>query len=74
MTASGHRCGICSAENAPWGYRLPGLLSDLPANRRLYLWACTDHRAQAEARQHRATTISRDDAPATTGQTNLFDL
>lgn len=53
---SDHPCGICGATPAPHGYRLPGLLSDLPENRRGYLWACATHRAEAQARQDRATT------------------
>ena len=56
---SAHACGICGAPNAPWGYRLPGLLSDLPPGKRSYLWACTDHRPEAAARQQAATIITK---------------
>lgn len=46
-----HPCAVCGVPGAPYGYRLPGLLSALPAGRRSYLWVCRDHRAEAEARQ-----------------------
>lgn len=53
---SDHPCGICGATPAPFGFRLPGLIRDLPERRRGYLWACAKHRAVAEDRQARATT------------------
>lgn len=58
-----HSCGICGARPAPFGFRLPGLRSALPASRRGYLWACADHRDAAEDRHARAClTIPTQDA------------
>lgn len=52
---SDHPCGICGATPAPYGFRLPGPIRDLPDRRRGYLWACALHRAEAEDRHARAT-------------------
>lgn len=51
----GHTCAICGSDRAPWGYRLPGLRSDLPAGKRGYLWVCDDHRDEAERRRDAAS-------------------
>lgn len=59
---TGHSCAICGAANAQYGYRLPGRLADLPKGKRGYLWACKDHREQAQARQQAATTIRKTEA------------
>jgi hypothetical protein len=45
-----HPCSICKATPAPYGYRRAGPFSALPAGKRGYLWACADHKADAEAR------------------------
>ena len=41
-------CFFCQAPVAPFGYRKPGPYSQQA--KRGYLWACADHRADAEAR------------------------
>ena len=43
-----HKCAICGSKSAPFGYRLAGLLSQV--SRKSYLWACADHRDDAELR------------------------
>lgn len=46
----------CKA-NAPYGFRLPGIRSDLPANKRGYLHACAEHREGAIERREKATKV-----------------
>ncbi len=55
MRHADHPCGICGAVPASFGFRRPGHLSRLPQGQRGTLWACTDHRAEAEARRAAAT-------------------
>jgi hypothetical protein len=45
-----HKCGICGADNAPFGFGFAGHRSKLPAEKRGILWACGDHIADAERR------------------------
>lgn len=56
-------CFVCGTSGA-FGYRLPGLLS--AQNRRGYLWACAQHRGEAEARRRDAAGIHRDTGGANT--------
>lgn len=39
---------------APFGFRWPGLMSEVPDGRRGYLWACKEHIDKAEARRDAA--------------------
>lgn len=39
---------------AQWGFRFPGRMSEVPAGYRGYLWACSEHAGEAEARRDRA--------------------
>lgn len=71
MAGGAHRCGICGADRAPFGYRLPGPLSQLPAGKRGTLWACAAHRDAAAQRQANAISIHRRDATAPKPPLNL---
>lgn len=66
-----HPCAICGSAAAPYGLRLPGLRSQLPAGRAGYLWTCADHRAEAETRRDGATRIAP--PAAAPAQPGLFD-
>lgn len=39
-------------EPAPFGYRKPGPISAIPADKRSYLWVCRAHRSTAEERRN----------------------
>lgn len=55
-----HTCFSADCTNpAPYGYRWPGPMSELKPGDRGYLWACANHREDAERR--------RDDAMAQRG-------
>ena len=43
-----HKCSICGDRQAPYGYRMAGPLSTV--SRAGYLWACADHRGDADLR------------------------
>jgi len=64
----GHACFLCGS-SASFGFRLPGLLSELPEGKRGVLWACREHRGEAERRRDghlgRTTLGSADRGPAT---------
>ena len=47
-----HQCFHTDCPNpAPYGYGLPGLHSDKPKGKRGYLYACAEHRDEAEQRR-----------------------
>lgn len=46
---------------APWGLRLPGLLSEVPEKYRGYLWHCRAHEAEALARRDAALAKAKAD-------------
>ena len=52
-----HACDICGAQNAPYGYRHPGPLHELPPGKRGYLWACEACRDVAEDRRAAALRV-----------------
>lgn len=52
----GHACFLCGS-SASFGFRLPGLLSELPEGKRGVLWACRDHRGEAERRREAAAGL-----------------
>lgn len=53
--AEGHKCFSDGCETiTPFGLRMAGLLSELPPNRRGYLWHCPKHEAEALARRDAA--------------------
>lgn len=54
-------CAICGAPNAPFGFRPPGLRSELPERLRAYLWTCekAECREAAEARAQAAMLGAR---------------
>lgn len=45
-------CHFCSVENAPFGFRLPGIVKEIPEGKRGMMWTCNskDCRSKAEAR------------------------
>lgn len=50
-----HTCFHKNCGNpAPYGYGWPGHRSDKPAGKHGYLWACSEHREAAKARQQAA--------------------
>lgn len=52
-----HPCHRCGAQDAPYGYGMPGSLRDMPERyRHKRIWACADSecRAAAEARVRKA--------------------
>ena len=49
-----HKCRICGAADAPFGFGFAGHRSKLPADKRGILWACGACEPQARARWERA--------------------
>jgi hypothetical protein len=60
-----HRCNLCGAESAPFGFRWPGPVSALEGKKRAYLWACEACKGAAEARWKGAAAgpISQPESP-----------
>jgi hypothetical protein len=58
-------CFLCRNPVAPFGYEEPGFRSDRRDFRRI--WACTDHRAEAEDRWAKCFNKRLDRAPSNAG-------
>ena len=50
-------CFVCGRPHSPFGYGLPGPRSEKPKGKRGYLWACAEHREDAEKRRNKALGI-----------------
>ncbi len=48
-----NKCLICGDDEAPFGFRMPGPVSELPAEwRDKYAYACKNHRDEVEERRN----------------------
>lgn len=52
-------CNLCGRSPAPFGYRVAGPWTQIPPERRKYLWACADPACKEEAEQRKARADMR---------------